>query len=97
MTRRRTWVPLCWRHDRAYDAVRLELLPNLDPHWRDEVAHAVVHLGLIGAVTAARAGTALSSRRKLTLTGTAFVVTVAVACGQERRADSPRQVTEHAA
>ena len=43
-------VPLCWLHHRTYDTGRLELLPYLEPAWRDEVAHAVVHLGLIGAV-----------------------------------------------
>jgi hypothetical protein len=42
-------VPLCWLHHRAYDTGRLELLPHLEPHWRREVAHAVLHLGLIGA------------------------------------------------
>jgi hypothetical protein len=43
-------VPLCWTHHRAYDTGRLELLPHLEPRWRAEVAHAVSHLGLIGAV-----------------------------------------------
>jgi hypothetical protein len=43
-------VPLCWTHHRAYDTGRLELLPHLEPTWRAEVAHAVSHLGLIGAV-----------------------------------------------
>jgi hypothetical protein len=42
-------VPLCWLHHRAYDTGRLELLPYLEPRWRTEVAHAVGHLGLIGA------------------------------------------------
>jgi hypothetical protein len=42
-------VPLCWLHHRAYDTGRLELLPHLEPQWRAEVAHAVSHLGLIGA------------------------------------------------
>ena len=42
-------VPLCWMHHRAYDTGRLELLPYLEPRWRTEVAHAVLHLGLIGA------------------------------------------------
>jgi hypothetical protein len=42
-------VPLCWIHHRAYDTGRLELLPHLEPHWRNEIAHAVLHLGLIGA------------------------------------------------
>jgi hypothetical protein len=43
-------VPLCRTHHRAYDTGRLELLPFLEPRWRVEVAHAVLHLGLIGAV-----------------------------------------------
>jgi hypothetical protein len=42
-------VPLCWMHHRAYDTGRLELLPHLEPRWRAEIAHAVLHLGLIGA------------------------------------------------
>jgi len=43
-------MPLCWMHHRAYDEGRLGLLPHLEPQWREEVVHAVVHLGLIGAV-----------------------------------------------
>jgi len=43
-------VALCWTHHRAYDTGGLELLPHLEPQWRAEVAHAVSHLGLIGAV-----------------------------------------------
>jgi hypothetical protein len=43
-------VPLCWMHHRAYDTGKLELLPYLEPRWRAEIAHAVLHLGLIGAV-----------------------------------------------
>jgi hypothetical protein len=42
-------VPLCWLHHRAYDTGRLALLAHLEPHWRAEVAHAVTHLGLLGA------------------------------------------------
>jgi hypothetical protein len=42
-------VPLCWLHHRAYDTGRLVLLPYLEPRWRAEIAHAVGHLGLIGA------------------------------------------------
>ena len=42
--------PLCWLHHRAYDTGRLELLLHLEPGWRVEVAQAVIHLGLIGAV-----------------------------------------------
>lgn len=43
-------VPLCWVHHRAYVTGRLKLLAHLEPRWRAEVAHAVEHLGLIGAV-----------------------------------------------
>lgn len=43
-------VPLCWTHHRAYDEGRLELLGHFEAQWRQEVAHAVMHLGLIGAV-----------------------------------------------
>jgi hypothetical protein len=43
-------VPLCWLHHRAYDTGRLELLAYLEPRWRNEIAHAVLHLGLIAAV-----------------------------------------------
>ena len=42
-------VPLCWRHHRAYDTGRLDLLRHLEPRWRTEIAHAVTHLGLISA------------------------------------------------
>jgi hypothetical protein len=34
----------------VYDIGQLELLSYLEPHWWIEVAHAVLHLGLIGAV-----------------------------------------------
>jgi hypothetical protein len=43
-------VPMCWMHHGAYDTGRLELLPYLEPRWRAAVTHAVLHLGLIGAV-----------------------------------------------
>jgi hypothetical protein len=42
-------VPMCWLHHRAHDTGRLELLAHLEPRWRTEIAHAVTHLGLIGA------------------------------------------------
>jgi hypothetical protein len=42
-------VPLCRTHHRAYDTGELDLLPYLEPRWRGEVAHAVGHLGLVGA------------------------------------------------
>jgi hypothetical protein len=43
-------VPLCREHHRAYDAGELDLLIHLEPAWRHEVAHAVLHAGLIGAL-----------------------------------------------
>jgi hypothetical protein len=43
-------VPLCRRHHRAYDHGELDLLPHLEPHWRPELAHAVVHVGVVGAL-----------------------------------------------
>jgi hypothetical protein len=38
-------VPLCWMHHRAYDTGALELLRHLEPEWRIELVHAVLHLG----------------------------------------------------
>jgi hypothetical protein len=43
-------APLCRVCHRAYDAGRLDLLPHLEPAWRAQVAHAVGHVGLIGAL-----------------------------------------------
>jgi hypothetical protein len=43
-------VPLCRFHHRAYDRRELDLLPFLEPAWRAQVAHAVGHIGLIGAL-----------------------------------------------
>jgi hypothetical protein len=37
-------------HHCACDLRELELLPHLEPKWRAEIAHAVLHLGLIGAL-----------------------------------------------
>ena len=55
-------VPLCWMHHRLYDTGGLELLPFLESAWREEVAHAVKHLGLIGAVRRLAPGRTLSRR-----------------------------------
>jgi hypothetical protein len=41
---------LCRSCHRAYDTGRLDLLPHLEPRYRRELAHAVGHLGLIGAL-----------------------------------------------
>jgi hypothetical protein len=43
-------VLLRWMRHRAYDTGQLVLSPCLEPLWRAEVAHAVMHLGLVGAV-----------------------------------------------
>jgi hypothetical protein len=43
-------VALCRTHHRAYDRGRLDLVPYLEPRHRAHVAHAVAHLGLIGAL-----------------------------------------------
>jgi hypothetical protein len=44
-------VPLCRRRcHRAYDSGELDLLPHLEPAWRAQLAHAVGHVGLIGAL-----------------------------------------------
>ena len=41
---------LCRRCHRAYDRGELDLLPYLEPGWRARLAHAVGHVGLIGAL-----------------------------------------------
>ncbi len=41
---------LCRRWHRAYDRGELDLLPYLEPGWREQVAHAVGHVGLIAAL-----------------------------------------------
>ena len=43
-------VPLCRAHHRAYDRGELDLLSYLEPAWRAQLAHAVGHVGLIGAL-----------------------------------------------
>jgi hypothetical protein len=43
-------VPACRRCHRAYDSGELDLLPHLEPAWRAQLAHAVGHVGLIGAL-----------------------------------------------
>ncbi len=55
----------CRLHHGAYETGRLKLLWYLEPEWRCEVAHAVVHLGLIGGGAAMGAGSALSSSRSV--------------------------------
>ena len=41
---------LCRRCHRAFDRGELDLLPYLEPEWRPQLAHAVGHVGLIGAL-----------------------------------------------
>jgi hypothetical protein len=44
-------VPLCRAPcHRAYGRGELDLLPYLEPAWRAQLAHAVGHVGLIGAL-----------------------------------------------
>jgi hypothetical protein len=44
-------VPLCRRPcHRAYDRGELDLVPYLEPAWWAQLAHAVGHVGLIGAL-----------------------------------------------
>jgi hypothetical protein len=43
-------VALCRLHHRAYDRGRLDLVPYLEPRFRGEAAHAVIHVGLAGAL-----------------------------------------------
>lgn len=40
-------VPVCQRCHRQYDEYCLDLLPFLEPHWRDELAFAVQRIGLV--------------------------------------------------
>jgi hypothetical protein len=50
-------VPLCRSCHRAYDRGELDLLPYLEPGFRAELAHGLLHLGLLrllGRVTSAR-------------------------------------------
>jgi hypothetical protein len=43
-------VPACRDCHRAYDSGELDLLPYLEPAWRAQLAHAVGHVGLVGAL-----------------------------------------------
>ena len=43
-------VPACRRCHRAYDRGDLDLLPYLEPGCRAQLAHAVRHVRLIGAL-----------------------------------------------
>jgi hypothetical protein len=41
---------LCRGCHRAYDRGELDLLPHLEPRFRAELAHALMHLPLIGVL-----------------------------------------------
>ncbi len=41
-------VALCRQCHRSYDSGGLDLLPALEPRLRAEIAHAVMHVGLVG-------------------------------------------------
>jgi hypothetical protein len=43
-------IPACRTCHRAYDTGELDLLPYLEPGYRAQLAHAVGHVGLIGAL-----------------------------------------------
>jgi hypothetical protein len=50
-------VPLCRVHHRTYDRGELDLLPRLEPRYRAELAHGLMHIGLLAllrCVTGAR-------------------------------------------
>ena len=40
-------VPMCRPCHRAFDDGRLDLLPHLEPRYRAEIAHAVLHVSLV--------------------------------------------------
>lgn len=46
----RAVVPLCPEHHRAFDELGLDLLPFLEPHYRDELAFAVRRVGLVATL-----------------------------------------------
>jgi hypothetical protein len=41
-------VPACRVCHRRFDTGELDLLRYLEPHYREELAHALLHLGLVG-------------------------------------------------
>jgi hypothetical protein len=43
-------VPLCRPCHRAYDRGALDVLPQLEPRFRTELAHALTHLSLVGVL-----------------------------------------------
>jgi hypothetical protein len=49
-TRPTVVVASCLTHHRVYDQAALDLVAFLEPDWRREAAHAVLHLGLAGAL-----------------------------------------------
>jgi hypothetical protein len=43
-------IPLCPAHHRDFDENALDLLPYLEPHWRDHLAFAVARHGLLATL-----------------------------------------------
>ena len=41
-------IPACRVHHRLYDRGELDLLPHLEPRHRAELAHGLLHVGLLG-------------------------------------------------
>jgi hypothetical protein len=61
-------VPLCRAHHRRYDRGELDLLAALEPRFRRELAHGVLHVGLLRIlrrVTAMRWQPAQAARRRI--------------------------------
>ena len=58
-------VPLCRPCHRDFDERRLDLLPYLEPRHRAELAHALLHVGLVGLLRRlAPEGDGLAERRR---------------------------------
>jgi hypothetical protein len=64
-------VPACRRCHRTYDTGELDLLPYLEPAWRAQLAHAVRHVGLIGALRRISGEGSATHDRRATMTSMA--------------------------
>ncbi len=62
-------VPLCRQCHRAYDRGELDLLPYVEPRWRAQLAHAVGHVGLIGALRRISGSSTSANHPSLGVTG----------------------------
>jgi hypothetical protein len=61
-------VPLCRAHHRCYDRGELDLLAALEPSFRRELAHGLLHVGLLALlrrVTATRWGPTCAADRSI--------------------------------